>query len=267
MARVFRPRLAALLAVALGLAVALSLIGVGNGSEARTGLARQAPGAGHTPVRTPPTVAAVNPIGSNSQVELLSAATGRVVDVLGQFGQSWTNNCFAYTPDGRYIYFTLIPQEHSWKSLLLERLSVETHQQTQIGPGEQPAISPDGRLLAYVAGEDRSAEVVVRVIASGEVRRVHIARLLGPKTDMLNASLAWTGEGSQLAVFESCCAVAVSAPSGRQPRSTYTSRLVVVSAPPEGNLTARRVSLPRAAESPDAVGTDASGASSVLVAS
>jgi hypothetical protein len=256
------------MAATVAVAAAVSVIGAGNASQARTGFARAVSGARQTRIRTPPTFAAVDSVGSNVEVELLNAATGKVAKVLGSFQyQSWTNNGLAYTPDGRYIFFTLIPQNHSWKSLLLERLSVATGQETLIGPGEQPAISPDGRLLGYVAGENRAAEVVVRDLVSGAVRKLNVSRLLGGKTDMLNASLVWTGDGSQLAVFEGCCAVLQSWSSGHHAPSSYTSRLVVVSAPQSGKLTARRVLLPRAAQSPDAVGTDASGASSVLVAS
>jgi WD40-like Beta Propeller Repeat len=104
--------------------------------------------------------------GSGMNSELRSASTGAVAGVLKRLGVSWTNNGFAVSPDGRYVYFTLIPKSRKWKSLLLEPLSVATDRTRFMAFGEQPAVSPDGRLLAYTSGEDRMATVVVREAAS-----------------------------------------------------------------------------------------------------
>jgi hypothetical protein len=79
---------------------------------------------------------------------------------------------------GARTYFTLIPKSRGWKSLLLERLSTSTRRRRLVGQGEQPAVSPDGRLLAYATGEGRSPGIVIRDVASGAERSIRLARLL-----------------------------------------------------------------------------------------
>src|SRR5579884_3231924 len=215
--------------------------------------------------RTPQVFAAV---GSGLRVELRSVRTGAVTDSLGSLGTRWTNNGFAFSPNGRYVYFTLIPKSSPWSSLLLEQLSVSTQIRQLIGFGEEPAVSPDGRLLAYAEGENASAGLVVRNLASGQSRSLNVARALGGRTDMLQASLAWFGDGSRLAVFESCCPVAVSRMSPHPPSSGSSGlHLVVVSVPPRGRLSARAISLPPGTQMPGAIGTDGTRTDSLLISS
>lgn len=120
---------------------------------------------------------------SGLSVELRSTRTGAVESVLWYLGGSWTNNGFAFSPDGRYVYFTLIPKATGWKSLLLEQLSVATRRARFIASGEQPSVSPDGRMLAYTSGADRTATVVIRDTAPGRRRSINVARLLGTNVD------------------------------------------------------------------------------------
>lgn len=202
-------------------------------------------------------------------MELRSVATGGVLSVLAHLGRSWTSNGFALSPDGRDVYLTLIPKAKRWKSLLLEQVTVSTHARALIGRGEQPSVSPDGRLLAYAAGEDRSSTVVVRDRASRRRRSINLARFLGSHSDMLNASLAWLGDGTRLVVVESCCFVALSTTHAHATDRSAGSglHLIVVSVPRHGRLSARQVVVPRAAELPDSVGTDATRPNALLVSS
>jgi WD40-like Beta Propeller Repeat len=235
----------------------------GTASSVGVGLVRGAvPAQAHS---TPRLFAAVGP---GLSVELRSARTGAVVGTAGHLGRSWTNNGFDLSPDGRYVYFTLIPKSPRWTSLLLERLSVSTHRQRLVAHGEEPSVSPDGRLLAYAQGEDRSATIVVRDLASGQRRSISVAGLLGGRSDMLHASLAWFGDGTELAVFESCCAVATSTPAPQaEPRGSSGLRLIVVSVPPHGRLSARLLGLPPGAQLPDVIGTDGTRTDALLVSS
>jgi hypothetical protein len=204
--------------------------------------------------------------GYGARLELRSVVSGRVTRLVARLGGSWTNNGLALSPDGGYVYLTLIPKSGGWKSLLLERISTSTGRRRLVGRGEQPALSPDGRLLAYAAGEDRSASIVVRDLSSGAARSINLARLLGGRTDMLNASLAWLGDGRQVAVFEACCAT-LTAVRHRSQAAGYAPRLIVVSMSRDGGVTARRVLGPGANEMPLSVATDTARANSILVSS
>jgi hypothetical protein len=265
-----RVRAGVLAVLALGGAVAVIGVGSGSGAPDRPIVGNAHERASETPL-TPPVFAAVSSAeGSESSVELRSVATGRVVSVLGHLGGSWTNNGFAFSPDERFVYFTLIPKSSRWQSLLLEQLSVATHRRRLIADGEQPSVSSNGRFLAHVSGEGRSAAIVVRDVASNRRRALNLARLVGPKNDMLNAAVAWLGDGTQLAVFEACCAIAAST-TGAPARSRGSSaasnglHLIVVSVPRHGSLSARRVVLPGATQMPQSVGTDATRPNSLLV--
>jgi hypothetical protein len=123
---------------------------------------------------------------------------------------------------------------------LLEQVSVSTHTRRFIARGEQPSVSPDGRLLAYASGEDHSATVVIRDRASGRRRSVNVGRLLGSHSDVLNASLAWLGDGTRLVVVEACCFVAASTTNAHATDRSADDRLhlIVVSAPRHGSLNA-----------------------------
>ena len=242
-----RLRAAGLAVLVLGGAAAAAGAGLGRGAPAR---------------QIPSTPAVFATVSGGLSIELRSVPNGGVVSRLGDVGGSWTNNGFAFSPNGRYVFFTLIPKRSKGSSLLLEQLSVSTHRRRFIAFGEQPAVSPDARRLAYVSGEDRTADVVVRDLASGRRRSINLSRLLGGKTDMLNASLAWLGDGTQLAVLEACCAVAVSTTSKALGDG---AKLIVVSVPAHGSLSARHVAMPAGAEMPNTVGTDPTRPDSVLV--
>lgn len=266
MLRCFRVRGAGLAALALG-ALALVILDSGGNAPAR-GIRLTPARATGRPPRTPPVFASISEgSGYEFNLELRSVASGQVTKVLRRLGSSWTNNGFALSPDGRYLYFTLIPQSRGWNSLLLEQISTPTHRRRLVGRGEQPAVSTNGRLLAYATGESRSARIVVRDLASGAERSINVFRLLGSKSDMLNASLAWLGDGRQLAVFEACCAT-LDALRGSSARSAgYASHLIVVSVARHGGMTARRVVRPGATQTPESVGTDSARPDSLLVAS
>ncbi|MDQ6804018.1 MAG: hypothetical protein M3065_03405 [Actinomycetota bacterium] len=197
----------------------------------------------------------VGPFGAGGRqvVELRSPVTGRVRTVLGTFGQSFTNNGLALSPDGRDVYVTLIPQRKRWTNLLLERIAVSDKKRTLIARGEQPAVSPDSQLLAYTAGgRAGSQSVAVRDLASGTTRSINIAGLIGSGGDPLGASVTWLADGSNVAVVPAGVAYAVSGASHASKRPVApchapvgSSCLVIVHVTPAGQaLTARRFILP-----------------------
>jgi hypothetical protein len=202
--------------------------------------------------------------GYHVNLELRSISSGRTDRLLGRFGSSWTNNGFALSPDGRYVFFTLIPSGRKWRSLLLEQVSVASRQRRLVGHGEQPAVSPNGRLVAYAAGEGKSATIAVRDLVSGQVRSLNVARWVGHSGDMLNSSLAWLGDGTGLVLVPGPIAIAVSAGAGTRTASG-SSRLVVVSVPGRGSLGGRLLRSPSAIEMPEALGTDRTRSDSLMV--
>ena len=144
----------------------------------------------------PPTFVVVN---SELQMSLHSSSTGALVRPLARFSdQTFTNNGLAYAPDGSAVYFTLIPQRHTRRFYLkLMRIDVATHRQTLIAEGAQPAISEDGSRLAYATFPRGLA---VRDLATGQTRRIGLAQL-GTAADLLNATIGWLGDGSDIAII------------------------------------------------------------------
>lgn len=131
-------------------------------------------------------------------MSVYSATTGAIVRRLASFSdKTFTNNGLAYASDGRAVYFTLIPPHHARRfSLRVMRLDVGTGRQSFIAHGAQPALSNDGTQLAYAASPRGLA---VRDLATGQTRTIAL-RQLGPAADLLNATIGWLGDGSDIAV-------------------------------------------------------------------
>jgi hypothetical protein len=134
--------------------------------------------------------------GSGPDFHIESASTGTLVKDLGAV-QGWTNNGLALSPDGRYVYVVV----NQGRTLAIERLSVSTGAETFVAEGEQPAVSPDGHLLAFGSGPQGSNTLVVRDLTSGKDQSVDLRRLLGGQTDLLNASITWLGDDSEIVVL------------------------------------------------------------------
>jgi len=123
----------------------------------------------------------------------------RVLTLASFSTRVFTNNGLAYAPDGSAVYFTLIPQSKRAVAVRVMRLDTATGRQSFIADGAQPAISDDGTQLAYGAGRGGLA---VRDLATGQTRSIGLAQL-GSAADLLNASIGWLGDGSELAIVPS----------------------------------------------------------------
>lgn len=134
--------------------------------------------------------------GSGPDFQIDSAKTGTLVKDMGTV-QGWTNNGLALSPDGRSVYVVV----NEARTLAIERLSVSTGTEAFVAEGEQPAISSDGRLLAFGSGPSGSNTLVVRDLTSGKDQSIDLQRLLGGQTDLLNASITWLGDGSKVVVL------------------------------------------------------------------
>ena len=97
------------------------------------------------------------------------------------------------------MYFTLIPPGKRAVSLRLMRLDTATGRQTFIARGAQPALSEDGTRLAYGAWPQGLA---VRDLATGQTRKIRLVAL-GQAAELMNASIGWLGDGSDIAIVPS----------------------------------------------------------------
>jgi hypothetical protein len=188
--------------VVMASALALSACGAGTASRGTPAgtpghpavVARQAV----LHVQDPPSfaLATFGPTELSWTIDLVSPATGRTVSVLGTFGDSFTNNGLAISPDGRDVYFTLIRP----KTLIVERIAAGSRP-VEVAAGEEPALSPDGHLLAFLTGDSpRSERLAVRDLSSGTTRTIDLTDLVGPSMDLLNGKATWLGDGSEIVV-------------------------------------------------------------------
>lgn len=105
----------------------------------------------------------------NGRVLLLDAVDGSVVRVLAT-GRSGTGGLgLARSPDGRTVYFVLLrdgPGSEPTEELV--QVSEEgAPVRTLVARGREPAVSPDGRRLAYVVPGNGQDVITVRELGTG----------------------------------------------------------------------------------------------------
>lgn len=148
--------------------------------------------------------------------ELLSPSNGALVEVLGKFGDALTTNGLAESSDGKDVYVTLIGK----KKLYIEQISTVTKKQTVLVNGVQPALSPDAKFLAYASGPEYTNILAVREMSSGKTTSINLSSLLGSSTNLLDATITWLGDGSDIVIEpgwdgSSTSTISASAPSAK----------------------------------------------------
>src|SRR6266568_1824850 len=209
-----------------------------------------------SPARTPwlaPAAAADPPLvavagssqrGSSSRIELISPSSGRVAKVVARVV---TGNGFALSPDSRDLYVV----GSVGRAIEIRRISIATGKVSFVADGAYPAVSPDGRHLAYATGH-RFSKVAVSDLRTGRTRVIDLRSLLGKDGNLLNqGGISWLGDGDEVIAVPGFTASALAAeftahaggnagggqaPPGRQ-------SLIVIKIRSDG-LAARRIVVP-----------------------
>jgi hypothetical protein len=255
-------RRAGLAAAMIGVAALLAGISLAAcGSRAAPGVGSSAAAAAD------PDLVAIAGHGSASRIELVSARTGRVEKVVTGVG---TGNGFALSPDAKDVYVV----GTAGHSVEVRRISVATGKVSVIAHGAVPAVSPDGRYLAYATGSGFS-KVAVRDLRSGRVRVVDLGSLLGNGGNLLNeGQVTWLGDANELIVVPGIAASEAAAftadsgagTAGMELAPPGKQSLIVVKLRPDG-LAARRIFVPDPYQDPSLlVSGDLSQQRAVLIA-
>jgi hypothetical protein len=137
---------------------------------------------------------------------LYSAATGALIRPLATLSEpSFTNDGLAFASDRSSVYFTLIPQRADRAGrrgfyLKLMRLDVGSRHRSVVAHGAQPALSPDDTELAYAAFPHGLS---VRNLSTGQTHTIGLRAQLGDAAELINATIAWLGDGSDVAIIPS----------------------------------------------------------------
>ncbi len=136
----------------------------------------------------------------HTQLVLRSALTGRAARELAAFGNDFTNNGLALSPDGRTVYFTLIPRTRQSPNLLIERLNVATRRYAVVAHGWEPSLSPSGRLLAYISEHGHSESVAVKDLTTGVTRSINVDAAVGRGHVLAEMPSGWMSDNTTLAL-------------------------------------------------------------------
>lgn len=218
----------------------------------------------------PSTFAMATMHGSDYELGIYSAKTGAVVRRLGSFpSRTFTNNGLAYAPNGRAVYFTLIPEGRSRSKrfvLRLMRLDVASRRSTFVADGTQPTLNQAGTELAYGAFPHGLA---VRDLRTGRTRTIALGQL-DSAANIMAGTVGWLGDGTDIAVVPAATPWDL---MGKEPKfrwcgtSQRHSVMVFVHVPPApAALTATCVHVPGLMlDGRVAIAADPAGAHSVLV--
>ncbi|MGN6682053.1 MAG: TolB family protein, partial [Streptosporangiaceae bacterium] len=234
-------------AAALAATVAAAIVLAGLGLTACGHRAGHAVGGGTDAAADPALVAisGSSAHGSSSRIELISPTTGRVAKVVAGVG---TGNGFALSPDGKDVYVV----GTAGPSIEIRRISVATGKASVVAEGAYPAVSPDGRYLAYATG-GRYSKVAVRDLRTGRVRAIDLRSLLGNGGNFLNqGQITWLGDGNEVVAVPGISASEAAARSGAGAGAATAGSdqlppgrqsLIVIKIRASG-LTARRIVVP-----------------------
>jgi hypothetical protein len=176
-------------------------------------------------------------------VWLTSVATGGM-RLVARANPDYVDNGFALAPDAKSVFVVSWPERQRQPAIV--EVSARTRRARVVAGGANPAVSPDGRYLAYDTGSN-DQRLAVLDLRTGRHRVIDAAALIGPDATFLNGSVSWLGDGTQFVAMAEADPVPVAAGRLRPgpPRicgstSAHLQCLIVVQAA-NGRLTARRV--------------------------
>ncbi len=186
--------MAAVVVVVAGIALSVGQLPSGSAPATRT------PPAGFT---GPSSQAAVDPpafagvlqsrTSLRQWIKLFSPFSGRILRPVAAFGDTLTSNGMALSPDSRFVYATF----NGPRQIHIGRISVATGRLTFVADGAQPAVSPDGRYLAYATGR-LSTRLAIRDLRTGRTKTVDLASVIGASSGLLTGQVTWLGGGAQI---------------------------------------------------------------------
>ncbi|MGI8867904.1 MAG: TolB family protein [Mycobacteriales bacterium] len=207
------------LAPALAAVVAVLLIG-GIAGVVATGH-HSSPRRAATPPPAPSSFVGVVATGpARDTISVISSATAAVRKVLVKTGADFTNNGLAVSPDGAYVYATWITRP----SVVIKQISVATGRVRTIADGSEPAVSPDGRFLAYI-GDGEATVVLVRDLRTGTTRSWSLSGVAPGCANI--RSVVWLGDGSRVVIRPEDCPVRTSGSADQTSSSTLPALVVV----------------------------------------
>jgi hypothetical protein len=80
------------------------------------------------------------------------------------------------------------------------RIRVADGRRAVIADGAQPAVSPNGRWLAYATSHGGAQTLAVKPTGAGPTRTIGLRRLLRPQPNLLDGTVTWRGDGSGVVV-------------------------------------------------------------------
>jgi hypothetical protein len=264
-------RLALILGGIAAAVVALLLVSAGLSSAgARPGRCADSRQAGSAPPALPVFAAVDQGSGLRTELVLRSAASGAAVRELASFGNDFTNNGLALSPDGGEVYFTLIPPSHRWSNLVIERLDVRTGKRSPVAAGWEPSLSPNGRLLAYIREHGRSESVAVENLSTSRTRAIGVDALVGRGHVLAELQPGWLNNAT-LAIPITTPAIAVSASartaSGTSRGASAPVRMILVRVDASQPLSAVRVLVAGLRGEPQALAHGRNATSALIAAS
>jgi WD40 repeat protein len=142
-------------------------------------------------------------------IVLISSKDGHLIRKLVGRADAGVTSQVARTPDGATVYFSheLSTSELSTSCYEIWRVSITGRDRAQVARGNYPAVSPDGKRLAYMAADncgDHSQRVTVRDIRTGSERFWRPQK----RWEGGYGSALWAPDGTSLLVeqcgFDSC---------------------------------------------------------------